>query len=121
MMKVPSAAILALLVVFAGGLIAQPQAPNGSSGGPVSAGEKVIKRAPFSADTIDVTDMVMRNGEHERHERRGRYCRDSQGRTYADFGFRSSGEVGMPPIVINDPVAHTLITLDPVRKEAVIS
>jgi len=120
-MKVQSPAILALLVVFAGGLIAQPQVPNGSSSSPASAGEKVIKGTPFSADTIDVTDMVMPNGQRERHELHGRYCRDSQGRTYGDLGFRSSGEVGMPPILINDPVAHTLITLDPVRKEAVIS
>src|ERR1035438_5640857 len=120
-MKPPSSAVLALLVVFARGVIAQPQAPNDSSSSPASIGNKVIKGAPFSADTIMLSDNVLPNGEHESHELHGRACRDSQGRTYLDLGFRSSGEEGMPPIIIVDPVAHTLTTPDPVRKEAGVS
>ena len=118
-MRPLNSAVLALLMVFSRSVTAQP--PNGSSGGPASIDNKVIKGAPFSADTIMLSDHVLPNGEHERHEVHGRVCRDSQGRTYSDLGFRSSGEVGMPPIIIVDPVAHTLITLDPVRKEAAIS
>ena|ERR1035438_8039388 len=80
-MKPPSSAVLALLVVFARGVIAQPQAPNDSSSSPASIGNKVIKGAPFSADTIMLSDNVLPNGEHESHELHGRACRDSQGRT----------------------------------------
>ena len=85
-MKPSSSAVLALLVVFARGVIAQPQAPNDSSSSPASTGNKVIKGAPFSADTITLPDEVLTNGEHERHELHGRVWRDSQGRTCLDIG-----------------------------------
>ncbi len=115
---------LAVVVLFAlasRSATAQVHGPNQSPGTPASL-EDVIKDAPFSADTINVSDMIMPNGEHKRNEIHGRLCRDSQGRIYADMGFRSSGESGtMPPVLILDPVAHTDSSLDPVRKEATIS
>ena len=121
MALLPSLAVLAVTVFFARGAMSQPQASYASPSSPASTGNKVIEGAPFCADTIMLSDDVLPNGAHRRHEVHGRYCRDSQGRTYGDLGFRSSGEVGMPPIMISDPVAHTQITLDPVRKEAGIS
>ena len=119
-LRLPNQIVEAVFVLFAFCVITAAQA-NNSSPTTVSNNEKVVYGAPFSADTIVVSNWVMPNGEHQSKEMQGRICRDSQGRTYTDLGFRSSGEVGMPPIIIVDPVAHTLITLDPVRKEAGIS
>jgi hypothetical protein len=112
--------VFAIFVIFAPVLIAQSQARNGSSAAPLSTGQKVIKGAPFSADTILITDTFLPNGEHVHNELHGRLCRDAQGRTYLDLGFRGSGGGQISPILITDPVAHTLISLDPGRKFATI-
>lgn len=121
MMKHSKLAVVVLFALASRSATAQVHRPNQSPGTSGSL-EDVIKDAPFSSDSITASDTIMPNGEHKRTVIHGRLCRDSQGRIYEDLGFRSSGESGtMPPVQILDPVAHTHISLDPVRKEAAIS
>ncbi len=120
-MRLPSLAVLALFVVFAPAVVAQPQAATGSAGGSAPTRNNFQKGAPFSADTIMLFDLVLRSGKHRRSETHGRICRDSQGRTYVDDGLRFRNEPGLPPITITDLGVQTLITLDPLRKIARIS
>ena len=83
-------------------------------------GGGVVREKPFCADTEDESVKTLASGNHIRSLRRGRECRDSQGRTYAEreFGPGLPQIPNFKTIYITDPVNGTIITLDARNKLA---
>jgi hypothetical protein len=107
-----------------------PPAPDGPAramttfgmkivGGDMEFNDKLVKGAPFSAQTTTVTDQTLADGNHIHHQNNASLYRDSQGRTrrettLGDFGPWSATEAETKLVVmINDPVAGVHYMLHP--------
>ena len=78
---------------------------------------KSIRNAPFSADVSTQYDRLLSNGNHIHRETIGKVYRDVQGRV------RTETQIPSPAgssayIVIQDPILHEVVHLDPRSKTA---
>jgi hypothetical protein len=79
---------------------------------------KVIKGAPFSADTVTEFIQTLGNGQRIYRKSTAFMCRDSEGRTRREQGINvigayASSEPERKTIMINDPVAGVMYILNP--------
>jgi len=112
-MKACSALAVAVFVV--GTMVAQAPTPNLPFNAAGPNGAAPVQNAPYSAEMVTTYDRVLPSGERLHGETHGKVYRDSQGRTRSE-----SDAVGPAAaaqkfifIFINDPVDHTIISLDP--------
>lgn len=78
---------------------------------------KSIRNAPFSADVSTQYDRLLSNGNHIHRETIGKVYRDVQGRVRTETQIPSpSGSSAY--IVIQDPILHEVVHLDPRSKTA---
>ena len=80
-------------------------------------GGKVVKSAPYSADSVTETIQTLADGNRIVNRITSKVYRDSEGRTRRDqtlkgFGPIGSSEEPLQTIFINDPVAGVTYTLD---------
>ena len=80
-------------------------------------GGKVVKNAPYSAESVTETIQTLADGNRIVNKITSQVYRDSEGRTRRDqtlkgFGPLGSGEEPLQTIFINDPVAGVTYTLD---------
>jgi hypothetical protein len=80
-------------------------------------GGKVVKGAPYSAESVTETVQTLADGNRIVNKITSQVYRDSEGRTRRDqtltgFGPLGSGEQPLQTIFINDPVAGVTYTLD---------
>jgi hypothetical protein len=80
-------------------------------------GGKVVKGAPYSADSVTETVQTLADGNRIVNRITSKVYRDSEGRTRRDqtlkgFGPIGSSEEPLQTIFINDPVAGVTYTLD---------
>ena len=111
-MKARTAFTMCALIL--GTVLARAQAPSSAfSAGPSSGG--AVKDAPYFADVVTTYDRVLPSGEKLHGETRGRVYRDSQGRTRSEPDSVSPATTAQKFkfIFINDPVDHSVISLDP--------
>ena len=78
---------------------------------------KVVKGAPFSADTVTAFNQTLSNGQHIARKSTSSLYRDSEGRTRREQTIDLIGPYGAATarktVFINDPVAMDSYTLDP--------
>lgn len=79
---------------------------------------KVIKGAPFSAETVTEFTQILGNGQRIYRKNTGFMCRDSEGRTRREQGINvigayASSQPERKTVMINDPVAGWMYTLNP--------
>jgi hypothetical protein len=79
---------------------------------------KVIKGAPFSADTVTEFTQILGNGQRIYRKNIAFMCRDSEGRTRREqdinvIGVYASSQPEPKTIMINDPVAGVMYILNP--------
>jgi len=79
---------------------------------------KMIKGAPFSADTVTEFTQILGNGQRIYRKNTGFMCRDSEGRTRREqsinvIGAYASSQPERKTIMINDPVAGVTYILNP--------
>lgn len=79
---------------------------------------KLIKGAPFSADTVTEFTQTLGNGQRIYRKNTAFMCRDSEGRTRREQGINvigayASSEPERKTITINDPVAGVMYILNP--------
>ena len=84
----------------------------------MSAGGKLVKGAPYSAQAVTESTQVLSDGNRIVNKSTATVYRDSEGRTRREQTLRAIGAFangGEPPqtIFINDPVAGTSYMLDP--------
>jgi TonB family protein len=84
----------------------------------MSAGGKLVKGAPYSAQAVTESTQVLSDGNRIVNKLTATVYRDSEGRTRREQTLRAIGPFangGEPPqtIFINDPVAGTSYMLDP--------
>ena len=84
----------------------------------MSAGGKLVKGAPYSAQAVTESTQVLSDGNRLVNKSTATVYRDSEGRTRREQTLRAIGAFangGEPPqtIFINDPVAGTSYMLDP--------
>lgn len=113
----------------AGVVIRQERVFQGPEGGPVppprdfvfisteAFGGKVVKGAPYSAESVTETVQTLADGNRIVNKITTQVYRDSEGRTRRDqtltgFGPLGNGEQPLQTIFINDPVAGVTYTLD---------
>jgi hypothetical protein len=80
-------------------------------------GGKVVKNAPYSAESVTETIQTLADGNRIVNRITSKVYRDSEGRTRRDqtlkgFGPIGNGEEPLQTIFINDPVAGVTYTLD---------
>jgi hypothetical protein len=85
---------------------------------------KVIKGAPFSADTVTEFTQILGNGQRIYRKNTAFMCRDSEGRTRREQGINVIGAYAASQperktIMINDPVAGVMYILNPDEHTAV--
>jgi len=85
---------------------------------------KLIKGAPFSADTVTEFTQTLGNGQRIYRKNTAFMCRDSEGRTRREQGINvigayASSEPERKTIMINDPVAGAMYVLNPDEHTAV--
>ena len=137
-----NAAALTLSAFASVGLAQQPGAPEGGivlrqerifqgpEGGPPpppgrdfifmsseNFGGKVVKGAPYSADSVTETVQTLADGNRIVNRITSKVYRDSEGRTRRDQTLKDFGPIGasdepLQTIFINDPVAGVTYTLD---------
>ena len=81
------------------------------------------KGQPFSADVIDENDRFLADGNHIHRESRGKWFRDSEGRTRNEMEVPMGRPADGAPFVhitIIDPVLGKFISLDPQEKRATV-
>jgi outer membrane lipoprotein-sorting protein len=102
------------LVVVAIAVQAQTQAPAPAfnAAGPVGT---PVKDAPYSAEVVTTYERTLPSGQLLHGETHGKVYRDSQGRTRTESDAVASAATAEKSvfIVINDPVNHSVMTLDP--------
>ncbi len=80
---------------------------------------RLVKGAPFSADTLSESIQPLADGNRIVTRNEGRIYRDSEGRSRQERSFRPGvGANEHQVITIFDPVAGTNITLDPATRTA---
>lgn len=114
---------LALSVLVLGTILARAQAPYVAFNVTGPAGGGVVTDAPYSAEVVTTYDRVLPSGEKLHGETHGRVFRDSQGRTRTESDAVSQTSMAQKSvsIFINDPVDHSVITLDPRTMTARVS
>jgi hypothetical protein len=139
--KLLNNSVLGALGLILGGILVAaqeppPPAPDGPAramttvgmkivGGDIEFNDKLVKGAPFSAQTTTVTDQTLADGNHIHHQNNASLYRDSQGRTrrettLGDFGPWSATEAETKLVVmINDPVAGVHYMLHPDEHTAI--
>ena len=111
-----------------GVIVKQPKLIQGLDGGPPppdanfvfvaseSFGGKVVKGAPYSADTVTETIQTLGDGNRIVNRITSAVYRDSEGRTRREqtlgLGIFGTGEEPLQTIFINDPVAGVTYALD---------
>ena len=88
-----------------------------------SFGGKVVKNAPYSAESVTETVQTLADGNRIVNKITSQVYRDSEGRTRREqtlkgLGPIGSGEEPLQTIFINDPVAGVTYSLDPNTKIA---
>jgi hypothetical protein len=114
----------------ADGIVIKHQIVQGPEGGPTpppdsnfvfiaseSFGGKIVKGAPYSAESVTETIQTLADGNRIINRMTSQVYRDSEGRTRRDqslkgLGIFGSGEEPFQTIFINDPVAGVTYTLD---------
>jgi len=101
-----------IALVVAGIAQTHAPAPAFNASGPVGTG---VKDAPYSADVVTTYERTLPSGEVLHGETRGKVYRDSQGRTRTESDAVGSTATAQKFvfIFINDPVSHSVVTLDP--------
>ncbi|MFG5409371.1 hypothetical protein ABXN37_16295 [Piscinibacter sakaiensis] len=80
----------------------------------VALGEhRIVKGAPYCADTVHESVQVLADGNRIVHADRGRLCRDGEGRTRQE-----TERAGRRQVWLSDPVAGETWLLDPQRRTA---
>jgi len=84
---------------------------------------KVVKGAPFSADTVTEFTQMLSNGQRIYRRTNGAIYRDSEGRTRKEqtigaIGSYASSDPAQQTIIINDPVAGLIYILNPESRMA---
>ncbi len=88
----------------------------------MSFDSKLVKGAPFIADTENETIKTLADGNRIIHKNEGSIARDTEGRTRRETTINSLGAFsgGEPAktITIHDPIAGTMFTLEPQNRIA---
>jgi hypothetical protein len=120
-MKVQTA--VALWILMSGAAMAQtPQTGMWMGGGPLG-GAAAVQNAPFSAELVTIIERTAEGGADFHRETQGMVARNSQGLTYFEMQLASPTPAinKGARITITDPAQHTITTLDPQRKTALVS
>lgn len=121
--------LLAGMLLFAAGALAQNPPPDRARGGARFIGAQagipghVVKNAPYSAEISTEITQTLTDGNHIRQISTSRVFRDSEGRTRTEQSLTGLGAIApnsnLPTVVfLQDPVAGTSYALDTTRKTA---
>jgi hypothetical protein len=103
---------IAMPALLLGTLAAPPQATSFNAAGRV--GGPGVTGAPYSVEVVTTYDQVVPGGKRM-HGETGKVYRDPQGRTRTESDAVGPAATAQKSILIfiNDPMQHTMITLDP--------